>query len=200
MSETMLISPGPDTSGSQQIPGLPQLIENTISFLSETAQPILTSYKPTPRPTAGAPPTLPVLTAPPYTIACDSTGTLPADVCAKKITASGSRSSNEEGSKDFASMVKACMVSRPKGSDFLDGLACNSHVKKAAYHLFELPKLLAGSKVNWEHSGPCGILLHGPPGTGKTSLAEAMAFDAQYTFFKVPASLIRSCLVGNSEK
>ena len=198
-SKAMLILPGPDTCESQQIPELPQLIKNTIVFLSETAQPSLTSYKPIPRPTAGASPTLPVITPLPKAI-CNSTGMPSADVCTERITASGGRLSNEEGIKDFASMVKACIVPRPKGSDFLKRMACNSHVKKAAYHLFELPKLLAGSKVNWEHSGPHGILLHGPPGTGKTSLAEAMAFDAQYTFFKVPASLIRSCLVGNSEK
>ncbi len=199
-SQSMLIFPGPNTSGFQQIPVLPQLIENTIVFLSGTAQQSLTSYKPMPRSTTGTSPTLPIPTPPSHTIACNSSSTLSADVCANRITPSGTRSSYEEGSKDFARMVKACIVPRPNGANFLNRMACNSHVKKAAYHLFELPKLLCGSKVNWQHSGPCGILLHGPPGTGKTSLAEAMAFDAQYTFFKVPASLIRSCLVGNSEK
>ena len=199
-SESMLIFPGPESSGLQQIPVLPQLIENTIAFLRETAQPSLTSYKPISRPTASTSPTLPMLTPPSNTIACKSTGRLSADMSTKTITTSGTRSSNEEGSKGFARMVKACIVPRSKGANLLNGMACNSHVEKAAHHLFELPKLLAGSKVNWEHSGPCGILLHGPPGTGKTSLAEAMAFDAQYTFFKVLASLIRSCLVGNSEK
>ena len=118
---------------------------------------------------------------------------------AKRITASGSRSSSEEGSTNYASMVKACIIPQPKGSNFMNSMACNSNVKKAAYHLLELSKLLAGSNVNWEHSKPHGSLLHGPLGISETSLPEAMAFDAQYTFFKVLGSLIRSCLVGNAE-
>ena len=160
----MLIFPGPGTSESQQIPELPQLIENAIAFLGETAQSNLASYKPIPRPTAGAALKLRIFTLPPNTI-CNSTGIPSADVCAKRITASGSRSSNEEVSKDFASLVKACIIPRSKGSNFLNRIACNSHVKKVAYHFFELPKLLAGSKVNWKHPGPYGILLHGASGT-----------------------------------
>ena len=80
----MLIFPGPGTSESQQIPEPPQLIENTIAFLGETAQSNLASYKPIPRPTAGAAPKLPIFTLPPNAI-CNSTGIPSADVCAKRI-------------------------------------------------------------------------------------------------------------------
>ncbi len=44
---------------------------------------------------------------------------------------------------------------------------------------------------------PMGITLMGPPGTGKTALVEALAFEAKFTFVKTKS--IRSMWVGESE-
>ena len=50
------------------------------------------------------------------------------------------------------------------------------------------------------HQGPTGVLLSGPPGSGKTLLVRAMATESGFNFITVDAAALFSKWVGESEK
>ena len=49
-------------------------------------------------------------------------------------------------------------------------------------------------------SAPAGIILHGPPGTGKTTIAKALATEVRASFYEMSAAELLSKWVGESEE
>ncbi len=75
--------------------------------------------------------------------------------------------------------------------------------ENAKRELMTLQRILEdpnGYKKRWGMEPPLGAILHGPPGTGKTMIARALAGSAGYTFLAPSPAELNSMWVGESEK
>lgn len=80
-------------------------------------------------------------------------------------------------------------------SDIAGLEAAKSSLKEAVVYPFLRPDLFRGLREPVR-----GMLLFGPPGTGKTMLARAVATESHSTFFSISASSLTSKYLGESEK
>lgn len=84
----------------------------------------------------------------------------------------------------------------PVSWDDIAGLEqAKGSLKEAVVYPFLRPDLFSGLREPAQ-----GVLLFGPPGTGKTMLARAVATESKSTFFSISASSLTSKFLGESEK
>lgn len=97
-----------------------------------------------------------------------------------------------------AKMILAEVVLKgdPVHWDDIAGLEkAKASLKETVVYPFLRPDLFSGLR-----EPALGMLLFGPPGTGKTMLARAVATESHSTFFSISASSLTSKFMGESEK
>jgi vacuolar protein-sorting-associated protein 4 len=108
-----------------------------------------------------------------------------------------SKGREEEMAALEASLGGAILTEKPnvRWEDVAGLDSAKDALKEAVILPVKFPQFFTGKRKPWS-----GILLFGPPGTGKSYLAKAVATEADSTFFSVSSSDLVSKWMGESEK